>query len=221
MPRNTPMPAAVLLLAAAGGLSGCGDSKAPSKEAFATALEPVVRDVFCHPIDVMPYEAEGEAGDAVFPVVTSPKRELAGPGSDGRSMAMLDAVASVGLVTRTEVEKPARWKGSDRPFEHQRLIAYAPTDKGAPYFRAVERKATNAMVAVPSFCLAKGEVVDVVRWSEPTDFGGRRVSQVTYTYHGVDPIPVMPPAEQARMAEPKEATASFELQSDGWRPMPR
>ena len=61
----------------------------------------------------------------------------------------------------------------------------------------------------------------MVRWSEPTDFGGRRVSQVTYTYRGVDPIPVMPPAEQARMAEPKERTKAFELQSDGWRPMAR
>ncbi|MFV0622676.1 hypothetical protein ACBY01_01515 [Sphingomonas sp. ac-8] len=215
------MSAVVLLLAAAGGLSGCGDTKAPSKEVFAAALEPIVRDVFCNPIDVMRYEVEGEAGDAVFPVVTSPKRGLAGPGSDGRSMAMLDAAASVGLVTRTEVEKPARWKGSDRPFERQRLIAYAPTDKGVPYFRAVARRATKGAVTVPSFCLAKGEVVDVVRWTEPTDFAGRRVSQVTYTYHGVDPIPVMPPAEQARMAEPKEATMPFELQSDGWRPMPR
>jgi hypothetical protein len=85
----------------------------------------------------------------------------------------------------------------------------------------VERKATNAMVSVPSFCLAKGEMVDVVRWTEPTDFAGRRVSQVTYTYHGVEPIPVMPPAEQARIAEPKEATMPFELKSDGWRPRAR
>ena len=61
----------------------------------------------------------------------------------------------------------------------------------------------------------------LVRWTEPTDFAGHRVSQVTYTYHGVDPIPVMPPAEQARIAEPKESTMPFELQSDGWRPMPR
>ncbi|MGO1305771.1 MAG: hypothetical protein ACTMKV_13420 [Sphingomonas parapaucimobilis] len=215
------MSAAVLLSAAATGLSGCGNSKAPSKEAFATALEPVVRDVFCHSIDVMRYEVEGEPAGSGFPIVTSPKPTMAGPGSDGKAVAMLDAAAAVGFVTRTTFEKPARWSGSTNAFVRQPLISYSPTEKGAPYLHTVERKATNATVAVPSFCMAKGEVVDVVRWTEPTDFAGHRVSQVTYTYHGVDPIPVMPPAEQARIAEPKEATMPFELQSDGWRPMPR
>ena len=51
--------------------------------------------------------------------------------------------------------------------------------------------------------------------TEPTDFAGHRVSQVTYTYRGVDPIPVMPPEEQTRISQPKEATMPFELQSDG------
>lgn len=221
MSRSTSMSAAVLLLATASGLSGCGNSKAPSKEAFAAALGPVVRDVFCHPIDVMRYEVEGEPGGSGFSIVTSPKQTMAGPGSDGKAVAMLDGLAGVGLVTRATFEKPARWSGSNNPFVRQPLISYAPTEKGAPYLHTVERKATNAMVSVPSFCLAKGEVVDVVRWTEPADIVGHRVSQVTYTYHGVDPIPVMPPAEQARMAEPKEATMPFELQSDGWRPMPR
>jgi hypothetical protein len=219
MPRCTS--AAALLIVTAGALSGCGQSKAPSKGAFTAALEPVVRDVFCHPIDVMRYEVEGEPAGSGFPIVTSPKPPMAGPGSDGKAVAMLDGLASVWLVTRTTFEKPARWSGSDNVFVRQPLISYAPTPKGAPYLHTVERKATNAMVSVPSFCMAKGEVVDVVRWTEPTDFAGHRVSQVTYTYHGVDPIPVMPPAEQAQMAEPKEAIMPFELQSDGWRPMPR
>ncbi|WP_288935416.1 hypothetical protein [uncultured Sphingomonas sp.] len=219
--RSTYMSAVVLLSATVGTLSGCGQSKAPSKEAFATALEPVVRDVFCHPIDVMRYEVDGEPGGSGFPIVTSPKSRMAGPGSDGKAVAMLDGLAGVGLVTRTTFEKPARWSGSTNAFVRQPLTSYAPTEKAAPYLRTVERKATNAMVSVPSFCLAKGEVVDVVRWTEPTDVAGHRVSQVTYTYNGVDPIPVMPPAEQARIAEPKESTMPFELQSDGWRPVRR
>jgi len=218
---KSSMPAAVVLVATAGALSGCGQSRTPSKAAFAAALEPVVRDVFCHPIDVMRYEVEGEPASSGFPIVTSPKPTMAGPGSDGKAVAMLDGLAGVGLVTRTTFEKPARWSGSNNAFVRQPLISYAPTSKGAPYLHTIERKATNAMVSVPSFCLAKGEVVDVVRWTEPTDFAGHRVSQVTYTYHGVDPIPVMPPAEQAQLVEPKEATMPFELQSDGWRPMPR
>ncbi len=221
MSSSTSMSAAVLLVATVGTLSGCGDSKAPSKAAFASALAPVVHDVFCHPIDVMRYEVEGEPGGSGFPIVTSPKPTMAGPGSDGKAVAMLDGLASVGLVTRTASEKSARWSGSDNAFVRQPLISYAPTETGAPYLHTVERKATNATVAVPSFCMAKGEVVDVVRWTEPTDFAGHRVSQVIYTYHGVDPIPVMPPGEQARIAEPKEATMPFELQSDGWRPIAR
>ncbi len=221
MSRSASMSAAVLLFVTIGGLSGCGQSKAPSKAAFAAALEPVVRDVFCHPIDVMRYEVEGETAGSGFPIVTSLKSPMAGPGSDGKAVAMLDGLASVGLVTRTAFEKLARWSGSTNAFVRQPLISYAPTPKGAPYLHTVERKATNATVAVPSFCMAKGEVVDVVRWTEPTDFAGHRVSQVTYTYRGIDPIPVMPPAEQAHLAEPKEATKAFELQSDGWRPMAR
>ncbi|QXT34769.1 hypothetical protein KV697_13355 [Sphingomonas sanguinis] len=215
------MSAAVLLIATASGLSGCGQSKGPTKEAFATALEPVVRDVFCHPIDVMRYDIKGESGGLGFPIVTSPRAPMAGPGSDGKAVAMLDGLAGVGLVTRTTFEKPARWSGSTNAFVRQPLTSYAPTSKGAPYLHTVERKATSGMASVPSFCLAKGEVVDVVRWTEPTDIAGHRVSRVTYTYRGVDSIPVMPPEEQTRIAQPKEATVPFELQSDGWRPMPR
>ena len=213
--------ARLLLLAAAAGLAACSSPESPSKDAFATALAPVVRDVYCRPVDVMPYEVEGETASSGLPVVTSPNPNAAGPGSDGAAVKALDALAGVGLVTRTAFEKPARWSGSDAPFVRQALVSYAPTGNGEPYLRLVERKATKGMVSVPSFCSAKGEVVDVVRWSEPSDIGGRRMSQVTYTYHGVDPIPVMPPVERARLAEPKERTAPFELTSDGWRPIAR
>lgn len=110
-------PAAALLLVASGTLYGCTDPKEPSAEAFRPALEAQVRDRFCSVIDVMPYEVEGQGGDAPFPIVTSPRRGMAGPGSDGMSVAMLDAFAQTGLATRTAFEKPARWKGaSDKPF---------------------------------------------------------------------------------------------------------
>ncbi len=221
MHRYASVSVASALLAGAGMLVGCDDSTAPSADVFRAALEPVVRDAFCSPIDVMRYEVEGEDDASGFPIVTSPKRGLAGPGSDGKSVAMLDALAGVGLVTRATSEKPARWSGSDDAFVRQPLISYAPTSKGEVDLHTVERKATNAMVFVPSICIAKGEIVDVVRWTEPTDVAGRRMSRVTYTYRGVDPIPVMPASEQARMTEPKEATASLELQSDGWRPAAR
>lgn len=212
--------ACLLLLGVVTGLAACSDPKSPSKEAFATALAPVVRDAYCRPIDVLPYEIEGETVVHGIPVVTSPTPKLSGPGSDGTAVKALDALASVGLATRTTFEKPARWS-PDHPFVRQPLVAYEPTATGKPYLRLVERRATKGMALVPSFCSAKGELVDVVRWSEPSDFGGRRMSQVTYTYHGVDPIPIMPISEQGRLAEPKERTAPFELTGDGWRPIAR
>jgi hypothetical protein len=218
MYRSASIPATFLLMALAGSLVGCSDPKAASEKNFRAALEPVVRDVFCLPIDVMSFEIEGQGEKTMFPVVTSPERTMFGAGADGKSVAMLDAAAGEGLVTRTTFEKPARWEGSDRPFVRQPLIAYAPTEKGAPFLRAIERKATKGSVTVPAFCTARGEVVHVVRWSEPVDFGGRRTSSVTYRYRAVDPLPVIPQAERARMAEPREATKSLVLASDGWRP---
>ena len=220
MSRSTSTPAGLVLLVAAGGLAACGDPKAPSGEAFAKALVPIVRDAYCRPVDVMPYEVEGGTAGSGLPIVTSPRPSVAGPGSDGTAVQALDALASVGLATRTTFDKPARWT-ANRPFVRQPLVSYAPTAKGEPYLRLVERKATTGMVSAPSFCSARGEVVDVVRWSEPADLGGRRISQVIYTYHGVDPIPIMPPSEQARLAQPKERTTPFELTSDGWRPIAR
>ncbi|PZT93973.1 hypothetical protein [Sphingomonas sp.] len=215
-------PTAALPLVAAAMVSGCSDPKEPSAEAFRPALEAQVRDRFCSAIDVMPYEIEGEGGDTPFPIVTSPSRGMAGPGSDGMSVAMLDAFVEAGLATRTAFEKPARWKGaSDRPFVRQPLLSYAPAEKGAAYLRAIEHQATREKVAVPSFCVAKGELVDVVRWTEPVGVPGRMTSRVTYTYRGVDPVSFMSASDRKVMARPKEAVANFELQSDGWRPMAR
>lgn len=215
-------PTAVLLLLASAALSGCSDPKKPSAEAFRPALEAQVRDRFCSAIDVMPYEIQGEDGDAPFPIVTSPRRGIAGPGSDGISVAMFDAFVEAGLATRTAFEKPARWKGvRDRPFARQPLIAYAPTEKGAAYLRIIEHQATREKVAVPSFCVAKGELVDVVRWTEPVAVPGRTMSRVTYTYRGVDPVPFMSASDREVLVRSKKGVANFELQSDGWRPMAR
>lgn len=215
-------PTVALPLVAAATVSGCTDPKEPSAEAFRPAIEAQVRDRFCSAIDVMPYEIEGEDGDAPFPIVTSPRRGIAGPGSDGMSVAMLDAFVEAGLATRTAFEKPARWKEvQDRTFVRQPLLSYAPTEKGAAYLRAIEHQATREKVMVPSFCVAKGELVDVVRWTEPVAVSGRTMSRVTYTYRGVDPVPFMSASDREVLARSKEGVANFELQSDGWRPMAR
>lgn len=77
------------------------------------------------------------------------------------------------------------------------------------------------MLPFPAVCAAKGEIVDVVRWTEPADFGGRRISQVTYRFKGVEPLSIVPDKDKARMAQPREATLPLVLESDGWRVMPR
>ncbi|WP_242416474.1 hypothetical protein [Sphingomonas panni] len=213
---------ALVLLATSGTLVGCTDPKEPSADAFRPALETLIRDHYCAAVDVMPYEIEGEGGDASFPVVTSPKRGMAGPGSDGRSVAMLDALAQAGLATRTESERPARWKGAEgAPFVRQPLLSYAPTEKGAAYLRTIEHQATREKVQVPSFCLAKGEVVEVVRWTDPVDVPGSTVSRVTYRYRGADPAPFLPASEREEVARTREGTTAFGFDGGTWRPINR
>lgn len=168
------------------------------------------------------YEIEGECGDAAFPIVTSPKRGMAGPGSDGRSVAMLNALAQAGLATRTVSEKPARWKGAEGDsFVRQPLLSYAPTEKGAAYLRTFEHQATREKVDVPSFCLAKGEVVEVVRWTDPVDLPGSTLSRVTYRYRATDPAPFLPDAESAEVSRTREGTTAFGFDGGTWRPITR
>jgi len=213
------VPAALLAIAAA--VSACSDRKAPSEDGFRTALEPIVRDAFCRPLDVPQLVPEGADENAVFPVTVSANLSALGIRSDRAAVAMLDEAAQAGLLTRTASEVPAKLRGTGESPERQAVIAYAPTQRGAAYFRPVERKATKAMVTLSAVCAAKGEVVDVIRWSEPVDFGGRRVSQVTYLYRGVDPIPLMSAAERAQIAQPQERTVALAPESDGWRPAAR
>lgn len=209
------------LLAIGALASGCSDHKGVSNANFRSVLEPVVRDAFCQTIDLPIMVADGRTDNAVFPLTVPAKPPMFGSATYASMVAMLDDASRAGFLKRTAAEMPVKERGVSLPASRQPVVTYAPTDKAAPYFRSVDRKTGVGMLPFPAVCAAKGELVDVVRWSEPADLGGRRVSQVTYRFRGVEPLSIVPDKDKARMAEPKEATLPMVLESDGWRVMPR
>ncbi len=213
--------AAAALFAISLAASGCSDHKGASDANFRGALEPVVSDAFCQTIDLPIMVADGRTDDAVFPLTVPAKRPMFGSATYESMVAMLDDASRAGFLKRTAAEMPVKERGVSLPASRQAVVTYAPTDKAAPYFRAVDRKTGVGMLPFPAVCAAKGEIVDVVRWTEPADFGGRRVSQLTYRFKGVEPLSIVPDKDKARMAQPKEATLPVVLESDGWRVMPR
>jgi len=201
--------------------SGCSDRKGASDANFRTALGPVVRDAFCQTIDLPIMTAKGRTDDDVFPLTVPAKPPMFGSATYASMVAMLDDASRAGFLTRIAADKPVKERRASGPTSRQAVITYSPTEKAAPYFRSVDRKTGVGMLPFPAVCAAKGELVDIVRWSEPADFGGRRVSQVTYRFKGVEPLSIVPDKDKARMAEPKEATLPLVLESDGWQVMPR
>lgn len=214
-------PATAALVAISLVASGCSDSKGASDANFRAVLKPVVRDAFCQTIDLPIMVADGRTDSAVFPLTVPARPPMFGSTTYASMIAMLDDASRAGFLMRTAAEMPVKERGVSLPASRQPVVTYAPTDKAAPYFRSVDRKTGVGMLPFPAVCAAKGELVDVVRWSEPVDLGGRRVSQVTYRFRGVEPLSIVPDKDKARMAEPKEATLPMVLESDGWRVMPR
>ncbi len=110
--------------------------------------------------------------------------------------------------------------GVPRPeFDQYRL-----TPAGAQVYRTYEGPLGRA----GAFCYATRHVEEVVRYSEPADLFGQRVSEVTYTYTLQDVAPwAESPALQAALPAlaqalsdrdtPTEGTAAVVLQSDGWQ----
>jgi hypothetical protein len=217
--RAPVFPAVLVALAAMA--SGCSDRKGASDATFRTVLEPVVHDAFCQTIDLPIMVADGPTDKAVFPLIVPAKPPMFGSATYASMVAMLDDASRAGFLTKTAAEMPVKERRASGPASRQAVLTYAPTEKAAPYFRSVDRKTGVGILPFPAVCAAKGELVDIVRWSEPADFGGRRVSQVTYRFKGVEPLSIVPDKDKARMAEPKEATLPLILESDGWRVMPR
>ena len=213
--------AAAALMAISLVVSGCSDRKGATDANFRTALEPVVRDAFCQTIDLPIMVADGRTDPADFPLTVPAKPPMFGSATYASMVAMLDDASRAGLMKRTSAEMLVRERGVLLPASRKAVVTYTPTGKAAPYFRSVDRKTGVGMLPFPAVCAAKGELVDVVRWTEPADFGGRRVSQVTYRFKGVEPLSIVPDKDKARMAQPREMTLPLVLESDGWRVLSR
>ena len=212
---NHAVPAA--LLAIAGAASGCSDRMAPNDETFRRALQPVVRDAFCNTLDVQLMVPAGQDQNAAIPIVASLKPpKTFGEARQQATLAALDEATRRGLLVRTETETLARPRSTREQPIRQRVVSYAPTSKGAAYFRAVERRTSTNGGMFPAVCSAQGEIVEIVGWSEPAELFGRTVSQVTYRYRGVDPIDGVSPELQVKLEQPQERTMTLQLNSDGW-----
>ena len=216
MARST-YAASAALLAIAAAASGCSGRKAPSEENFHKALEPVVRDAFCRTLDVQLMVPAGQDENAAIPIVASlkPPRTF-GEARQQATLGALDDAARRGLLVRTESEAMAKERASNGQPARQRVVSYAPTPKGAAYFRAVGRRTSTNGGMFPAVCPAKGEIVKIVRWSDPAELFGRTVSQVRYRYRGVDPIDGISPGMRADLERPQERTIMLQLNDDGW-----
>lgn len=217
-------PAAASLLAICLVATACSDPKAPSKANFRKVLEPVVADAFCRTIPAPRMAEEGRTGEAAFPLTVATGEKPGSyfdPSFDRASVQMLDAAAHGGLLTKKENEFVVKERGASGAAVRRRTATYAPTAAGAPYFRAVGARTASGVLPFPAMCLAKGEIVEIVRWTEPADMLGHRISQVTYTYRGVDPMPLGTAEERAALTKPIERTIPMMLASDGWRTMTR
>ncbi|GAA3262603.1 hypothetical protein GCM10020258_27090 [Sphingomonas yabuuchiae] len=56
----------------------------------------------------------------------------------------------------------------------------------------------------------------MVRWTDPADASGRTVSQVTFTYRGVEPLPGLPENVHSKITRPEERTVTLVRTNDGW-----
>lgn len=87
-------------------------------------------------------------------------------------------------------------------------------------FRAVDLKVQNGnMRPFAHLCLGDGKVDEIVRWTEPADMFGQKLTQVTYRYSATN-LPATLPADDRRQLEtPQEAKATLVQTSDGWQKM--
>ena len=208
------------LLVVPAALAGCSDVKAPNAANFRKAIEPIVVDSYCLLPQFTRLVQKDGTGSEGFPVFLTAKSSDFDPGRDGR--ATLEDAVRTGLAKKTEVQIVAKHAGSADAPVRQAAIRYEPTAAGASHLRPVKAMTVGHTEATfAGVCGGKGELVDIVRWTEPADVLGQRVTQVTYTQKGTDPIAGLPAAGAAALEKVQQRTVPLMLASDGWRTIPR
>jgi len=149
--------------------------------------------------------------------------KLADVGGKHSSTPMIDSLVALGMIAGhpiTIIDKDFGFTSSRPGME------YVITEKGKQF----ERADKNAGMSLgggsyTSLCSGKKEVVDIVRYSEPSAMMGQTISQVTYTYKITDLASWMRdpaflkayPVDLRAADAPVEAKMGLILMSDGWR----
>lgn len=205
------------LLAAFVLSSGCSDPHSATAANFKRAIEPMMRDAFCRPIGGSRLVLTAAGDDAIWPLA-----KRAGGSADLAfdeiyAQRRLDAAAVAGLLTRTERTTAARQAGGSDPLTQRRIVIYDVTDKGQPYYRETPTKIAGELTPWPSECTATGELIEIVRWTDPADAFGMTLSQVTVRYRGVDIAGSVSPSDRAAIGRPREERITLARANDGWR----
>lgn len=186
-------------------LTGCGDSKAATKENFRKSLTAF----FGKSCAML-------SANARFPLTM---------GGDGSGMPAQDvlleadkimAFKEAGLLTVTSKFMPLSSPG--RP-EKTEVLSYAPSEKGKPLYRDVEAIGPGSP---PGFCAGHIEVISVDSFSEPVASNGQLVSQVNISamtqYDDWTHTPSVQKAFAREVSHDKPAPFSLPmvLMNDGW-----
>ena len=196
-------------------LLGCSDPKAATKSNFAPVVEEYLAGSSrgCSSLQLL-------LGGPVPNSVSSQKIAF------GPQREKYEALVAIGLLSVEGVEmKPAGFSLNPRPKTVQGR-RYEWTDAGREALRSVQY---TSLKPEELFCWATPELHEIVRFSEPADQMGRRVTQVefTYTLSEFQDWANRPEvtehfgaiAEHLRLAgEPIRESLVLVLNNDGWAP---
>lgn len=166
------------------GLSGCGDSKKPSKANFKAAINQWV-ETQPHCISIPRSGlSPAEPSDEAFPryIDATPVTSELAQSNRQREQAPFDALVDAGLMVMTETTIEVRASFFGDQTKAVQVRAYDLSDDG---LKAVVSKGEKTAFSTPSqqLCYGTPTVDEVVQFTEPADMMGMKLSQVNYRYH--------------------------------------
>lgn len=179
--------AVVTTTMAALALAGCADPKVASKDNFKQAINAYwAKNPLCidapdgsfRPVDAKP---DDPAFPAYSPAISSAKNAYE------RQTAMnfaytLFPLSQAGLLKVTTKQMKGTYSGSPTT---AMVDEYTLTDAGKAAFKDTGKRIGNVSSSAHrtgKFCYGTPEVVDIVRYTEPSSAMGQTVSEVSYTY---------------------------------------
>ncbi|MGI2906812.1 hypothetical protein [Tolypothrix sp. VBCCA 56010] len=194
-------------------LTGCNDPKAANEDNFKKVIVRTLPDTIlnCTTTNVRSIDKFEQSRTIDFPLDLGVREEL----------PLLKALTKVGVVSKSEV-------AIKRPIYNDTIPAtrYTLTKDGEKFFKK-DLKTFDKSKKINAFCFGEVELDKIVNFTEPTDFFGRTVSEVKYTYR-IKNLPSWTSDSQvqalipavARMVQtkdkPAEVKAALFLTGNGW-----